>query len=150
VLPAAARLTSRDDFAEVIRHGRRAGRTLVVMHVLVPDQVRGDTAPDLTVPDALPQVPTQPGALAVADAAVEVAGPPRVGFVVSKAVGGSVVRHRVARRLRHLLRDRLDQFPSGTRLVVRALPRSATASSARLAADLDRALRVLLASADRS
>jgi ribonuclease P protein component len=73
-----------------------------------------------------------------------------VGFVVSKAVGGSVVRHRVARRLRHLLRDRLDQFPAGTRLVVRALPRSATASSARLAADLDRALRMLFASADRS
>jgi ribonuclease P protein component len=120
------------------------------MHVLVPDQVRGDTAPDLTVPDALPQVPIHPGAIAVADAAAEAARPPRVGFVVSKAVGGSVVRHRVARRLRHLLRDRLDQFPAGTRLVVRALPRSATASSARLAADLDRALRMLFASADRS
>ena len=33
--------------------------------------------------------------------------PPRAGLVVSRAVGGSVVRHRVARRLRHLLRPRL-------------------------------------------
>ncbi len=71
-------------------------------------------------------------------------GPPRVGFVVSKAVGGSVVRNRVTRRLRGVARDRLDRLPAGGVLVVRALPRAATASSAELAADLDRALdRVL-------
>ncbi|MDP9435946.1 MAG: ribonuclease P protein component, partial [Actinomycetota bacterium] len=40
--------------------------------------------------------------------------PVRAGLVVSKAVGGSVVRHRVARRLRHLLRERLDRVPPGT------------------------------------
>lgn len=74
---------------------------------------------------------------------VGVHDPARVGFVVSKAVGGSVVRHRVARRLRHVLRERLDSLPAGTRLVVRALPRSATADSARLASDVDRALRTL-------
>lgn len=64
----------------------------------------------------------------------------RVGFVVSKAVGGSVVRHRVSRQLRHVLRDRLDRFPAGTRVVVRALPRSASAHSSRLGADVDDAL----------
>ena len=62
------------------------------------------------------------------------------GLVVSKAVGGSVVRHRVARRLRHLLASRLPALPDGTRLVVRAAPAAATASSADLGADLDRAL----------
>ena len=66
------------------------------------------------------------------------------GLVVSKAVGGSVVRHRVARRLRHLLADRLPGLPEGTRLVVRAAPASASASSAALAADLDRALERLV------
>jgi ribonuclease P protein component len=66
--------------------------------------------------------------------------PPRVGLVVSKAVGGSVVRHRVARRLRHLLRDRLSGLPQGSRLVVRAAPSAAHATSAALAADLDTAL----------
>ncbi len=66
---------------------------------------------------------------------------PRAGFVVSKAVGGSVVRHAVARRLRHLVRGRLDLLPAGSRLVVRALPPSASASSAALALDLDAALQ---------
>lgn len=65
---------------------------------------------------------------------------PRAGLVVSKAVGGSVVRHAVSRRLRHLLRDRLDGLPAGSRLVVRAAPASALTDSAGLGADLDAAL----------
>jgi ribonuclease P protein component len=63
--------------------------------------------------------------------------------VVSKAVGNSVVRHRVARRLRHLVSARLGTLPAGSALVVRALPPSAGASSAELGADLDAALRRL-------
>lgn len=54
-----------------------------------------------------------------------------------------MVRHRVQRRLRHLLRDRLGALTPGTLLVVRALPPAAAASSAELAADLDAALRRL-------
>ncbi|QUF01906.1 ribonuclease P protein component [Actinosynnema pretiosum subsp. pretiosum] len=68
----------------------------------------------------------------------------KVGFVVSKAVGNSVVRHRVSRRLRHVLRDRLASLPAGSSLVVRALPPAATASSAELAEDVDAALRRLV------
>ena len=68
-------------------------------------------------------------------------GVPRAGFVVSKAVGGSVRRHRVTRQLRHLVRPRLADLPPGARLVVRALPPAASASSAELAADLDSGLR---------
>jgi len=64
----------------------------------------------------------------------------RAGLVVGKAVGGSVVRSRTARRLRHLLRDRLGTLPAGTRLVVRAAPAAGAATSAALAADLDAAL----------
>ena len=71
-----------------------------------------------------------------------------MGFVVSRAVGGSVVRHTVARRLRHLVRARLAALPEGCALVVRALPGSATASSGALGADLDAALeRAVRASA---
>jgi ribonuclease P protein component len=69
--------------------------------------------------------------------------PPRVGFVVSRAVGGSVVRSRVARRLRHQMRPRLACLPTGSRLVVRALPPAAGAGSAELGADLDAALQRL-------
>jgi ribonuclease P protein component len=61
--------------------------------------------------------------------------------VVSRAVGGSVVRHRVTRRLRHLVRDRLADLPPGARLVVRALPPAAEAPSSALAEDLDAGLR---------
>ena len=66
--------------------------------------------------------------------------PPRAGLVVGKAVGGSVVRSRVARQLRHLLRDRLAALPPATRLVVRASPAAAGARSRDLGADLDAAL----------
>ncbi|WP_091806358.1 ribonuclease P protein component [Prauserella marina] len=67
----------------------------------------------------------------------------KAGFVVSKAVGNSVVRHRVTRRLRHLVRARLGTLPAGSALVVRALPPAATATSAELGSDLDAALRRL-------
>ncbi len=67
----------------------------------------------------------------------------KAGFVVSKAVGNSVVRHRVLRRLRHLVAERLGTLPEGSALVVRALPAAATASSEELGADLDAALRRL-------
>jgi ribonuclease P protein component len=66
-----------------------------------------------------------------------------VGFVVSKAVGVAVVRHRVARRLRHLMRDRLPDLPAGTLVVVRALPPAADASSRELGTDIDAALKKL-------
>jgi ribonuclease P protein component len=69
---------------------------------------------------------------------------PRVGFVVSKAVGGAVVRNTVTRRLRPIVRERIDRLPAGSLLVVRALPASAGASSEELRADVDAALdRVL-------
>ena len=71
---------------------------------------------------------------------------PRVGFVVGKAVGNSVVRHRVTRRLRAVVLDQLDRLPPTADLVVRARPEAATASSADLRRDLtaglDRVLRV--------
>lgn len=65
---------------------------------------------------------------------------PRVGFVVSRAVGDSPVRNRVRRRLRHLMRDRLEGLPVQARLVIRANPAAARATYAELAADLDTVL----------
>lgn len=68
------------------------------------------------------------------------ARPPRVGLVVSTAVGGAVVRNRVKRRLRGLLALRLTSIPAGVDLVVRAQPAAVGASSQVLGADLDRLL----------
>lgn len=74
------------------------------------------------------------------------ADPPRVGFVVNKAVGNAVLRNRVHRRLRSVLATRLPDLPAGSLTVVRALPSSATASYDELVADVDGALARLLRS----
>jgi ribonuclease P protein component len=95
VLAADQRLRRSDDFATVIRRGRRAARDGLVVHLRAPD-------------------PTEP-----------VAHRPRAGFVVPKAVGNAVTRNTVRRRLRHLLRSELDRLDPGTDVVVRVLPEAA-------------------------
>jgi ribonuclease P protein component len=69
---------------------------------------------------------------------------PRVGFIVSRAVGSAVVRNRVKRRLRHLMRARLDVLPAGSLAVVRANAASASLSSAELGRELDGAIASVL------
>ena len=66
---------------------------------------------------------------------------PRIGLVVSKAVGSAVQRHRVARRLRHVARTVIDELEPADRVVIRALPSSRHAISARLQQELRTALR---------
>ncbi len=64
--------------------------------------------------------------------------------MVSKVVGNAVVRHRVSRRLRHLLLPYVtgpEALPAGAMLVVRAGPAAAVATSDVLAADLSAAMR---------
>ena len=65
---------------------------------------------------------------------------PRVGYVVSRAVGNAVTRNRVKRRLRELVREQGEVLPAGSFLVVRALPPAAAASYAELRSDLARCL----------
>lgn len=130
MLSAAKRLRSSKEFADAVRTGRRVGRGTVVVHLK-------------TSTDAKPGSPPLPGFVASTPAGVFSPTEPsvsRAGFVVSKAVGGAVVRNKVKRRLRHLVAARLDAYPPGTDLVVRALPSAASASYAQLAADLDAAL----------
>lgn len=77
---------------------------------------------------------------------------PRVGFVVSRAVGGAVVRNRVKRRLRAAAREELaaelgndaprgEGSAGGELIVVRATPAAATAPFDALRGDLSVALR---------
>ena len=68
----------------------------------------------------------------------------KVGFVVSKAVGNSVVRHRVSRRLRAVAREQLHRLPDTADLVLRARPEAADAPFDRLRADLAAGLDRLL------
>ena len=66
---------------------------------------------------------------------------PRFGLIVSTAVGNAVVRHRVSRRLRHVLAEVAGAVDPRADIVVRALPPAATATSAELARQIDAALR---------
>ncbi|TDL11832.1 ribonuclease P protein component [Mycolicibacterium obuense] len=66
---------------------------------------------------------------------------PRVGLVVSKAVGNAVQRHQVSRRLRHVARTVLPELDVTDRVVIRALPGSRRAVSSRLEQQLRTALR---------
>jgi ribonuclease P protein component len=116
VLPSENRLRRRADFTAAVRRGRRSGRRTLVVHLR-------DTHPHGTG---------------------ESSPLPRAGFVVSKAVGNAVIRHRVQRRLRHLVRERLAWLPPGSLVVVRALPGAGDADYDQLARDLDAALERLL------
>ena len=57
-----------------------------------------------------------------------------MGLVVGKSVGGSVVRHRVARQLRAQMASRIGSLPAGSGVVIRALPESAGATLCRSSA----------------
>jgi len=66
--------------------------------------------------------------------------PPRVGFVVSKAVGNAVVRNRTKRVLRALMAARVEQLAPGTTSWCAPTPPAAQATTSDLAGDLDRLL----------
>jgi ribonuclease P protein component len=70
--------------------------------------------------------------------------PPRVGLVVSKAVGNAVVRNRTKRVLRALMSTRIDQLPAGVDVVINAKTDLPAAPTALLAQDLDRLLTTVL------
>lgn len=127
VLPARARLHRSDEFAAVLRRGRRVGRSTLVVHLL---------------PQATPEPAAGPAGCTPAESGPGV----KAGFVVSRSVGGAVVRNRVRRRLQHLVRDRMPGLTGDCLLVVRALPPAAGATYRQLAADLDGALQRLLRS----
>jgi ribonuclease P protein component len=105
------RMRRSAEFGSVMRSGRRASRDAVGVVYLQPPPEAADSAE-----------------------------PPRVGFVVSKSVGGAVTRKRVQRRLRHVMRSRLAVLPNGSLLVVRAKPAAADTRQQDLATQLDSAI----------
>ena len=66
---------------------------------------------------------------------------PKVGLIISRAVGSAVQRHRLARRLRHVARGLVDGLHRSDHVVIRALPSSRDADSARLEEELRAGLR---------
>lgn len=114
-----------------------------MVHALPRDRAHAD--PDGARAAGDPADPSD--ALRRAAAAPE---PVIVGFVVGKAVGNSVVRHRVVRQLRAAVAPRLNQLDDAySAVVVRALPSAAGRPTAELAGDLDAALRRVRSSGRR-
>ena len=68
----------------------------------------------------------------------------RIGLSTPRTLGGAVQRNRVRRRLRELLRERLERIGPGWDLLLIARPAAGDASHAELGAAID----ALLARAD--
>ena len=117
MLPGRHRLRTAADFAAVFRGARGAGGSRSGSHLMVVHANSTDA---------------------------RAGQPPRVGFVVSKAVGNAVVRNRTKRVLRALVSARIGQLPDGVDVVVRANPELPGTPTATLAQDLDRLLAVVL------
>ena len=49
---------------------------------------------------------------------------PKCGLIINKSVGGSVMRHALARKVRHAVSPQLSKLPSGSLLVIRALAKN--------------------------
>ncbi len=107
------RMRRSEDFRRTVRGGVRAGRPTLVIHAALP---AGGTTP---LPPRRAPDETRERATGVDRV--------QVGFVVAKTVGNAVTRNRVRRRLRALAAAELPGTPGSVSVVVRALPRAATA-----------------------
>jgi len=117
VLPARHRLRSSADFAVVFRGARGAGGSRSGSRFMVVH---------INSTDA------------------RAGQPPRIGLVVSKAVGNAVVRNRTKRILRACVSTRIGQLPNGVDVVIRAKTDLPGTPTAILAQDLDRLLATVL------
>ena len=114
MLPAINRLRRSADISAVTRAGLRVSRGSVVVH-LRRRQSGGEGSKTGTSGSHVP----------------------RVGLAVGKAVGNSVIRHRVARRIRAIAWASLPELPVDADIVIRALPDAGSRSFS----DLDQDVR---------
>jgi ribonuclease P protein component len=72
---------------------------------------------------------------------------PKCGLIINKSVGGSVVRHTLARKLRHAVAPQISKLPSGSLLVIRALAKN---NSESVGAEVEKLISKLLERSNRS
>lgn len=107
MLPAQYRMRRSADFGATVKRGRRAVQPDVIVYSRALD-----------------------------DALESSRSSPKVGLIIAKSVGSAVDRHRVARRLRHAVREVLGDLQPDEQLVIRARPSSNGARSDLLKAQL--------------
>jgi ribonuclease P protein component len=54
---------------------------------------------------------------------------PKAGLIISKSVGGSVLRHRIARKARHAIAQNISALPQGSLFVLRAVGKAEKAQT---------------------
>ena len=92
MLPAKNRLRTSKDFALTTKTGVRATSLSLVVYLKTNSNTQANSS-----------------------------SAPLIGLIVNKSVGGSVVRHRVSRQLRHLAATHISSIPADSRLVIRVL-----------------------------
>jgi ribonuclease P protein component len=93
VLPKNARLTTSADFARATKSGTRVTTKNYVGYLYITPAENSSTP---------------------------ILGP-KCGLIINKGVGGSVVRHTLARKIRHSVAPLIIKLPVGSLLVIRAL-----------------------------
>ncbi len=96
MLPKKARLTTSEDFAKATKSGLRLTSENLVGYLYISPAANNanNVNNELT---------------------------PKCGLIINKSVGGSVMRHRIARQLRHDIAPNLHTLPSDSLFVVRVL-----------------------------
>jgi len=96
VLPKKARLTTSEDFAKATKSGLRLTSENLVGYLYISPVANNSNN----------ESNEQPA---------------KCGLIINKSVGGSVMRHRIARQLRHDLAPKIDTLPTNSLFVVRVL-----------------------------
>ena len=104
MLPNSARIKSSSDFARVTKSGRRTTTDSLIAYLLL-NQSNSGSSPS-------------------SNSNSKKDDNPKLGLIISKSVGNSVVRHRIARQIRHASFNYLSLLPTGSLLVIRAMKRS--------------------------
>ena len=120
MLPKNARLTLSTDFARATKSGTRVTSEHFVGYLYI-----------------------QPASDNSANEIVS----PKFGLIINKGVGGSVVRHGLARKLRHAAAPQLSKLPAGSLLVIRALAKS---TSGEVISEVEKLVNKLLDRSTRS
>ena len=120
MLPKNARLTLSTDFARATKSGTRVTSEHFVGYLYI--QPASETPATETIS-------------------------PKFGLIINKSVGGSVVRHGLARKLRHAAAPQISKLPNGSLLVIRALAKNA---SGEVISEVEKLVNKLLERSTRS
>ena len=96
MLPKKARLTTSEDFAKATKSGLRLTSENLVGYLYISPVANNSNNESNEQPV-------------------------KCGLIINKSVGGSVMRHRIARQLRHDLAPKIDTLPTNSLFVVRVL-----------------------------